>query len=308
MSSKGYSEYPDDPAYDPDLGAYEGTRGLVEVVTAHTQQHATTGRPITNSEGRGRIVMVQHGPRTFRQLQRDAILLAATLSAACQTTVPEVQAPPRAEVDRLLSPETLPKLERLSVTLQPHEYIVPDAAVAAYAKALRRSNFMGETTAMAAQISRDRLAPPKTLEIFRTALLEAGFQGSQQDVLERVFRSPHVIVVAERAVKDGEIQRVLAHERFHRAMKALPSDLYQHMMDVADALKAATKPGTEDFLLEESDPRDSGFIMMAARTGSREEIFAYMADGKFTAAAEERLRALSPRAHLIFQQLRTLTR
>ena len=235
-------------------------------------------------------------------------LLVAALLPSCRTIAPEVQAPLRASVDALLAPETLVKLQQLPVALQAREYIVPDAAIAAYAKALGRSNFGGETTATATQISRDRLTPPKLLATFREVLSDAGFQQPSIDLLEQVFRSPKVIAIAERAVSGDRLPAILAHERFHRAMKELPSELYQHMMEVAGELKQAVKPGSEDYLLEERDPTDSGFIIMAARTGSLEEIFAYMADGKFTPAAEDKLRELSPRAYQTFEQLRAMTR
>lgn len=212
----------------------------------------------------------------------------------------------RSSFDRFLKTETQSELSKMNLEFRPGEYVVPDAVLKSYVCAVSRAVSLLEETSAGGYIARDRLDSPRKLEVFKHAMKEAGYDRESTDAFETLLRQGDAIIISETSVANGFIKVVLPHERFHQEMKRLSPENQAHMREVSLQIRAMID-AEGNYLIQER-PGNRGVVQMAVLSGSYEEFYAYLADGKLNALAEQKLLEISPKAHALWVIVRDATR
>lgn len=187
--------------------------------------------------------------------------------------------------------------------LRDREFIIQNEIFDAFAKTVdKKPWWLGSP--LGGYLAENYLDTIEEQKEFRSRLQKLGLSQDAVEFYESFFKSTDIIIFRESTLQEKEFfPKVVAHERFHQAIKKLTSEEYKLIKNVAQEIM---KSKDEDvFFVREKYHKKStvvGFYIAAASV-NWEELYTYLAQGEFDERVEDVLRTY-PKAYAIFSRIK----
>ncbi|MBU1202365.1 MAG: hypothetical protein KJ583_06610 [Nanoarchaeota archaeon] len=187
--------------------------------------------------------------------------------------------------------------------LQEREYVVPNKVFEAYAKTIdKRPQWLSNPSG--GYLEKNYLDTNEEKKEIIERFNKLGLNKNEITIYSTLFTSSDIIILKESVLKDKSFEKVMPHERFHKKMKKLSNEDYNHMIKVANELLERRDENDFRFVQERDDSKYAGGFAEVQAHMNHEEFYTYLAQGEFILRVEEALKKDYKKAYEIFDEIR----